>query len=75
MELAMVNEVITITVLSVYTPQSALNIEEKDLFYENLSRKMLNMNGKCMILGDFNGHMGKMRDGYEGVHGGFGYGK
>jgi len=28
-----------------------------------------------MILGDFNGHVGKMQDGYEGVQGGFGYGK
>jgi len=72
-ELAVENEVIT--ALSVYTSQSGLSIEEKDLFYENLSRKMLKVNGKCVILGDFNGHVGKMQNEYEGVHGGFGYAK
>jgi len=35
----------------------------------------LKVNGKCVILGDFNGHVGKMQDGYKGTHGGFGYGK
>jgi len=33
------------------------------------------MNSKCVILGNFNGHVGKMQDGNEGVHGGFHYGK
>ena len=27
-----------------------------------------------MICGDFNGHVGKVANGYEGVHGGHGYG-
>jgi len=57
MELAVENEVIT--VLSVYAPQPGLSIEEINLFYENLSKEMLNVNGKCVILGDFNGHVGK----------------
>jgi len=52
MELAVENEVIT--VLCVYAPQPGLNVEEKDLFYENSSREMLKVNGKCMILGNFN---------------------
>ena len=33
------------------------------------------MQGKCVILGDFNGHVGKDSDGYEDVHGGFGFGR
>jgi len=33
------------------------------------------VNAYCVILGDFNGHVGKMQGGYEGAHGGFGYGK
>jgi len=36
---------------------------------------MLKVNGKCVILSDFNGHVGKMQDRYEGMHRGFGYGK
>jgi len=60
MELAVENEVIT--VLPVNAPQHDLSIEEKDLFYENLSRKMLKVIGTCVILGDFNGHVGKMQD-------------
>jgi len=70
MELAVENE--RITVQSVYASQSGLIIEEKDLFYENLSREMLKLYGKCVILGDFNGHVGKMQDGYEEVHGDIG---
>jgi len=45
MELAVENE--AITVLSLYASQSGSSIEEKDLFYENLSREMLKVNGKC----------------------------
>jgi len=61
MEFAVDNEMITI--LSVYAPQSGWSIEENDLFYENLSREMLKVNGKCVILGDFNGHEGKTKMG------------
>jgi len=31
-----------------------LSSEEKHLFYENLSREMLKVNGKCVILRDLN---------------------
>jgi len=48
-----------ISVLSVYAHRTGLSIVEKDLFYENLSRKMLKVNGKCVIQDDFNGHVGK----------------
>jgi len=64
-----------ITFLFVYASQPGLSIEEKDLFYENLSKETLKVNGKCMILGDFNGHVSKIQDGYNGVHGGYGYRK
>jgi len=52
MELAV--EIEGITVLFVYAPQSGLSVEEKDLLYENLSRKMMKVNGKCVKTGDFN---------------------
>ena len=34
-----------------------------------------NKNEILIYLGDFNGHIGKEVDGFEGVHGGFGIGK
>lgn len=72
LDLAIENDVVTI--LSVYAPQCGLSSEEKDKFYEQLSLEMLNVHGKCVVMGDFNGHVGKKKDGYEGVHGGHGFG-
>ena len=63
-----------VTILSVYAPQCGCSTEEKDAFYDDLSMEMLKIQGHCVLLGDFNGHVGKDCDGYEGVHGGFGYG-
>ena len=31
--------------------------------------------GKLLICGDLNGHVGAGVEGFEGVHGGFGFGK
>ena len=64
----------TITIMSVYAPQCGCITEERDLFYHNLSVEMLKVHGKCVLLGDFNGHVGKDSDEYGGVRGGFGYG-
>ena len=35
----------------------------------------LSETGAVVLAGDLNGHIGASADGYEGVHGGFGYGR
>ncbi len=48
----------------------------KDAFYDDLSPVVSKLGNKKVVLvsGDLNGHVGKVANGYEGVHGGFGYG-
>ena len=36
---------------------------------------MLEVHEKCLLLGDYNGQVGKDSDGYDNVHEGFGYGQ
>jgi len=63
-------------VVSSYAPQIGLDEETKRLFWEDLDEVIQGMpqTEKLFIGGDFNGHIGRRRDGYESVHGGFGYG-
>src|SRR6059036_3977231 len=59
-----------------YAPQVGRSIEEKEEFLLSLS-KMVDEIGQeefVMIGGDMNGHVGEKVDGYEGVHGGKGFG-
>src|SRR5206468_9833982 len=65
-----------LNVISGYAPQVGRLIEEKEEFLLSLS-KMVDEIGQeefVVIGGDMNGHVGKKVDGYEGVHGGKGYG-
>ncbi|ESO05325.1 hypothetical protein HELRODRAFT_171696 [Helobdella robusta] len=50
--------------------------KEKDRFYDDVSDEIgqAGLNEFVVLLGDFNGHVGADADGYEGVHGGWGYG-
>ncbi|ESN92568.1 hypothetical protein HELRODRAFT_164640 [Helobdella robusta] len=50
--------------------------EEKDRFYDDVSDEIgqAGLNEFVVLLGDLNGHVGADADGYEGVHGGWGYG-
>ena len=66
-----------VTVLSVYVPQAALDDSVKDLFYENLQWTLakISVSEILFVCGYFNGHIGKNADGYEGVHGGRGFGR
>ena len=50
---------------------------EKERFYAEMARKwsMANANELVLGLGEFNGHVGKCAEGFEGVHGGYGIGK
>ena len=52
-------------------------MSEKEKFYEEMARgyEVENENEVLICLGDFNGHIGKEVDGFEGVYRGFGIGK
>ena len=52
-------------------------MQEKEEFF-TLSRKIVSEmddGEKLLIYGDFNGHVGAGVEGFEGVHGGFWFGK
>ncbi len=68
--------VTTVTVISVYAPQTGLSDTEKEQFYDDLLSMMTKLDNQDVIVpcGDWNGHIGMNADGYEGVHGGYGYG-
>ena len=63
-----------VTFVSVYAPQVGRPQEEKDQFYDELYRFIGQLKGKYVVLGDMNGHVGTDVDGFEGVHGGNGFG-
>lgn len=62
-------------VISAYAPQSERNLMEKEDFWECLRQVVASVSDEeaLWIEGDLNGHVGKVADGYEGVHGGFVY--
>ena len=66
-----------VRVICAYAPQSGKPDSEKELFYEEMAREwsMANANEMVLGLGDFNGHVGKCAEGFEGIHGGYGIGK
>ena len=66
-----------VTVLSVYAPQTGLDESAKDAFYDSLQTVISTIPDKEIVIpcGDWNGHVGKAADGYEGIHGGSGYGE
>ncbi|WMV29994.1 hypothetical protein MTR67_023379 [Solanum verrucosum] len=67
----------TLSVISVYAPQVGLGEEAKKLFYEDLDEVVrgLPITKKIVIGGDFNGHIGATSNGFDDVHGGFGFGE
>ena len=50
---------------------------KKRNFYEDLSREWTthHMSELIIGMGDFNGHVGRNIDGFQGVHGGFSIGR
>ena len=64
------------TVVSVYAPQCGLDASEKDSFYDSLMNVTSKLGEKefVVVAGDFNGHVGRSVVGYDGIHGGYGYG-
>jgi hypothetical protein len=59
-----------------YAPQMGRGQAEKDAFWDLLLSLASNIPTSEMIIvgGDLNGHVGVNIEGYEGVHGGFGFG-
>ena len=68
-----------LNLVSVYAPQVGRPMDEKENFYMALGKTLHdlgNRNGEMAIVcGDFNGHVGERIEGYDGVHGGKGFGK
>jgi hypothetical protein len=63
-------------IVSGYAPQTGCTQEEKDSFHEDLEAVIRNIPAtEHLVMGaDMNGHVGTDINGYEGVHGGHGYG-
>jgi hypothetical protein len=63
-------------VISAYAPQIGLNESVKMQFWEELDALVSSVpnSEKLFMGGDLNGHVGSTRVGFDGVHGGFGYG-
>ena len=68
-----------IKLVSVYAPQVGRPLEEKESFYLALGKTLQDSGDRneemVVVCGDFNGHVGEQIEGYEGVHGGKGFGK
>src|SRR5206468_3840554 len=62
--------------VSAYAPHAVRPDLEKEEFYYDMTRLLSGVRGdeKVFIGGDLNGHVGQESDGFEGVHGGNGYG-
>ncbi|XP_049357221.1 uncharacterized protein LOC125821908 [Solanum verrucosum] len=67
----------TLSVISAYAPQVSWGEEAKKLFYEDLDEVVRGIpNTQKIVIGrDFNGHIWATSDGFDVVHGGFGFGK
>ena len=62
-----------VRIVCAYAPQCGRSMSEKEKFYEEMGKgcEVEIANEVLICLGDFNGHIGKEVDGFEGVHGGF----
>jgi hypothetical protein len=62
-------------VISAYAPQIGLNESVKTQFWEELDALVSSVPiSEKLFIRDLNGHVGSTRVGFDGVHGGFGYG-
>ena len=65
-----------VNIISAYAPQVGLDDLTKEQFWEQLDDVVqgIPVGERLFIGGDFNGHVGGHKQGYEKVHGGFGFG-
>ena len=63
-------------IISCYAPQVGCTPDEKDECWEHMDAEMqaVPRSEMLVVAGDLNGHVGRDRDGYDGVHGGHGLG-
>ena len=66
-----------LNLISVYAPQTGWSKVVKEEFLAMLGEVVsrIDSSEKLLICEDLNGHVGSEIDGFEGVHGGFGFGK
>ena len=66
-----------LNLISVYAPHTGYSRMEKEDFLAMLGEVVsgIDSSERLLICGDLNGHVGSEIDGFEGVHGGFGFGK
>lgn len=67
----------TVVNVSAYAPQAGLPEEQKDFFFKDLFNNIMACKDDELVFvgGNLNGHVGKDLSGFEGYHGGFGYGE
>ena len=77
MAVVLVFEEEVVRVICGYGPQSGRDSDDKEKFYDELAEEweVSKENELVLGLGDFNGHVGKSSQGFEGVHGGNGIGE
>ena len=77
MAIGLVFEEEVVRIICAYASRSGKPDAEKERFYEEMVREwsVANENELVLGLGDFNGHVGKCAEGFEGIHGGYGIGK
>ncbi|KAK6729205.1 hypothetical protein RB195_006321 [Necator americanus] len=65
---------VELRVVSAYAPQAGCSEEEKASFWEDLEQYVQSLKSEEILLigGDFNGHVGSRKDGFESCHGGYG---
>jgi hypothetical protein len=62
-------------IINAYTPQIGLNEGAKMQLWEELDALVSSVSiSEKLLIRDLNGHVGSTRAGFDGVHGGFGYG-
>jgi hypothetical protein len=66
-----------INIVSAYAPQPGRQMSEKEEFWFRMTQLLSGIKDdeNIFVGGDLNGHVGRDADGYDGVHGGYGYGK
>ena len=76
MAIGLVFEEEVVRVICAYAPQSG-KPDAEERFYEEMAREwsVANENELVSGLGDFNCHVGKCAEGFEGIHGRYGTGK
>ena len=64
------------TFIALYVPQVGRAVSIRDAFYDDLESTLMAIppSERLFLLGDWNGHVGASPHGFEGVHGGHGFG-